>query len=1141
MSDARQTLAKTVKNLFGKNVVFIENHVPDTIHFNGMVVHADRSTIFIDHNTQRPFHFVVGHELLHLMRKDHPELYNQIYRAALDEMKPEAVAGFRQRADLAYRRQGLKLLPEDTLHEEMIANFVGDNFGEKPFWDRLAQKMPAVVQHFAHAVRDFVTTLMSRAKGYGSDAYFNDLARMKDAASDALGQYAHAQLGDSLEATDRATQDVRLQIDDPEDDEDLRETVAQFRVPSESEVKLTPKTRTEAVNLSAPAKAAADRAAAATREKTMPDWVRKMPADTQEALRKAGVWIQKKPILQRFNEAKQDAGLRILQGTLDQFAPVLKRIGKYPYQLLRLSSSSDAGLEASLFGGRLHVADNGALSIDRGSAGLLERLKPLRGETDRFLSWIAGNRAATLQAEDREHLFGDTDISSLQALNRKIHPADNFPDGTDGAERPAIYASVLKDFNDFGRSILDIAEKNNLIDGTSRSKWEKEFYVPFYREADDGRVKSPGNLSGVVNQFAFKRLTGGENVLHDLLANTVRNWSHLLNASLKNRAAAETLSRAESLGAAHRVAAAEKGSVWIMGHKLETLPEGKKYVEGGETKISDGTATVLTHGQIHYVIDDPLIYDAVTSLDQTPFKGWPMKIMGWFRHALTVGTTTNPVFRVRHTIREQITALASNQTTYNAMQNWMDGFRYSSRDNPEYYRMLAGGSFFRMGYDLADDRGKYVKLLLKNHIDPKSVVTKADQTLAVFAKGWEWWKEVGERSDSITRANLYRQTYDRLIGQGAPPDDAHLEASFVARDAMDYGLHGTWAAIRMITQVVPFMNARMQGLYKLGRGAADDPKRFGAVVGGLTLGTIALALAYRNDPDYKQRTEWDRNNYWWFKVGDKAVRIPKPFELGALATVIERATTTALNGFDPEDRERFASQLIPIVGSQLNINPVPQALWPALEVWANKNVFFGGPIENEHDQTLSTANRIGPNTSAFAQLAGKAGVLSPKQIDFLAYAYFGWVGSIAVSAMDVALRPMMGQPEQMPQRLNDYFLVGNFVKDLPARQSRFVTQFYDHLKSINQAMGDLRQARQTGNLEQMHDVLSGSEGERLRLRPEYAMASRAMSRIDTQMRLVQMRSSLSADEKRQMMDRLYTERNAIAERVEGLRAKLLNQ
>ena len=35
VSDARQTLAKTVKGLFGKNVVFVENRAPGEIRFNG--------------------------------------------------------------------------------------------------------------------------------------------------------------------------------------------------------------------------------------------------------------------------------------------------------------------------------------------------------------------------------------------------------------------------------------------------------------------------------------------------------------------------------------------------------------------------------------------------------------------------------------------------------------------------------------------------------------------------------------------------------------------------------------------------------------------------------------------------------------------------------------------------------------------------------------------------------------------------------------------------------------------------------------------------------------------------------------------------------------------------------------------------
>jgi hypothetical protein len=94
--------------------------------------------------------------------------------------------------------------------------------------------------------------------------------------------------------------------------------------------------------------------------------------------------------------------------------------------------------------------------------------------------------------------------------------------------------------------------------------------------------------------------------------------------------------------------------------------------------------------------------------------------------------------------------------------------------------------------------------------------------------------------------------------------------------------------VRFLTQTVPFMNARLQGLYKLGRGAVEDPRRFGIVVGGAALASMALLLAYKDDDDWKQREDWDRETYWWFKIGDKAFRIPKPFEIGAIATLAER-------------------------------------------------------------------------------------------------------------------------------------------------------------------------------------------------------------------------------------------------------------
>ena len=49
---------------------------------------------------------------------------------------------------------------------------------------------------------------------------------------------------------------------------------------------------------------------------------------------------------------------------------------------------------------------------------------------------------------------------------------------------------------------------------------------------------------------AFERLKGGKENLGDLMDNTLRNWSHLLSASLANVAASKSLLAAEQAGVA---------------------------------------------------------------------------------------------------------------------------------------------------------------------------------------------------------------------------------------------------------------------------------------------------------------------------------------------------------------------------------------------------------------------------------------------------------------------------------------------------------------------------------------------------------------------------------------------------------------
>ena len=156
-----------------------------------------------------------------------------------------------------------------------------------------------------------------------------------------------------------------------------------------------------------------------------------------------------------------------------------------------------------------------------------------------------------------------------------------------------------------------------------------------------------------------KELKGGKDKLNsDLLENTLQNWAHLLDAAAKNRAAKETLEAAAALGGAveadsetvrqmARSAGARKSTVWFM--------------DGGKER--------------HFLVEDPYLLTALNGLSYAGMNSPIMKAMGSFKHALTVGVTASPFFKVRNLIRDSIQSVGTSQLGYNVGQNIKTGWK----------------------------------------------------------------------------------------------------------------------------------------------------------------------------------------------------------------------------------------------------------------------------------------------------------------------------------------------------------------------------------------------------------------------------------------------------------------------------------
>lgn len=823
-----------------------------------------------------------------------------------------------------------------------------------------------------------------------------------------------------------------------------------------------------------------------------------------------------KTFKEKLAEIRQNLGMKLRQGVIDQYASLLKldqqlfskdQIGKNAqlssWILARMSTSAGGALDAALRHGRLKLKQ-GAIDVDANGKGLIEVLKPLGEEVDRWLAWVAGNRAEKLAQEDRENLFTEDDIRALKSLNQGRTQ--------DGKNRAALYEEIHQAFTEIHDSVVDVAVETGLINAEERETWRGEFYVPFYRILEEQtEARGPKTLNGLVKQTAYKYLKGGDQQLNDLLGNTLMNWNHLLAASLKNQAAARALATASKVGVA------------------EVVAEGAKSKQAVFVR-EDGK-------QVWYEVADPLVLEALTALNWEGFNNPAMKAMRAFKRTFTLAVTASPEFRIANLIRDTVSAAATTPLSTNLLNNVLgDGRKATQKDSLTLARMTAGGGRFSFGHIYGADPEGTRRLIKEGR---GSIIDSPDKLLGPARKLWDRYQAFGDRMENVNRGAIFEQALKRN-------KDDLLRANFEARDLVDFAQMGAWPAVRFLVQTVPFLNARIQGLDKLARSAMDDKqqRQFAMVTAMVALASMALYLAFRDDEDFKAREQWDRDTYWWFKVGETGYRIPKPFEVGAIGTLAERLLEQLVD--DKVHGALFAERLTHMLGETFAFNPTPQMFQPALELWGNRDTFTDRPIESmsmarlsptERKQVWTSQTAIGASQAMDAISWGKV-VLSPVQIEHLVQGYLGWVGATALGVLDTTVsRPLAGAPDVPAKRLDEYPILKRFITESPERHTRYVTTFYDQLKSVEQAYGDISQARRLGQPGKARE-LTKENREELRLRGLYTDTQRQLNEINNRMKLIHLSRTLSAEQKRERIDRLIERRNRLAKRVVERRAEV---
>lgn len=787
----------------------------------------------------------------------------------------------------------------------------------------------------------------------------------------------------------------------------------------------------------------------------------------------------------------------------------------------RMSHGSVNAVSAMLNYGRIKMTDEGLIMPQHDTESLAEILHQVGNEAEikHFMNWIAANRAKELKKQGRENLFTDSEIAAAMAVI----------DDPKMPSRRKRWEEAYRKFNQHQKDVLDIAVKSGVLSQEEATKFGSEMYVPFYRVIED----SPDGVTGVkvrdslARQQAYKKLKGGKEPLGNLLQNTIENFNHLIAASMKNNAAVQAMDNAIRAD----LQVAEETTEKFRDKKNSTfvLRDGKK---------------------VWYNINDPLVFNALSTLTGTGMNNFMMKVMRSFKRTFTNFTTATPQFIVANLIRDSIHSAAvanTGKSLSGKLTAPIRGTKEYSHKNKLMREMITSGGGFTFGHVYGDD----ADTILANIDREVSKTVKADyKTLSTLAKDmWDKYHSISNRGENANRYAVYQEA----IRSGKTP----MQAAFESRDLMDFSSRGAWVAVRVLTDIVPFLNARIQGLdvlYRKGLKPTSEvikammtgkdenitlsdkqaAARFSTVAGVVILASMALYMAYKDDEDFKQRPDWDRDMYWWFKIGDNAFRIPKPFELGAFGTLAERGLEQMVN--DEVNGKLFADRFGHMLSDTFSFNPIPQMLNPMINLYANKDDFTNTAIETAGMQRLSPSMRASATTTSiakglsagleatFGNIFGKDSklVLSPVQIDYLVQSYLGGLGASASMLID----DFINIGDKPDKKWFEYQPFRRFYGRTDLASSRYISDLYEAADKAATAYADYREMAIFGDPKQAEKFLQENR-EVMAKRKVYNRVKRAFATFNKEMKRVR-NSDMPSTVKRQLINELRKQKSALA-------------
>tara|TARA_R110002110_G_scaffold14530_5_gene67283 strand:+ start:3356 stop:11011 length:7656 start_codon:yes stop_codon:yes gene_type:complete len=797
-----------------------------------------------------------------------------------------------------------------------------------------------------------------------------------------------------------------------------------------------------------------------------------------------------------------------------------------------LSDKTKGVAQEAITSGQLIYRD-GITVVDTEKKGLVEILQPLFDIDQNLIStwhtWMIANREGRFEKEGR--------MVQMSAQERQT-----VFDNAQSNGLTELFESVNRDYQEWNGAVVDYMVATGVVNEQMGEIFKKYGdYIPFYREFEgeaderltaamqdligdelsameaDGRMPPMtsaqrsnmpssmfGSLTGVKPP---RRAKGGDSMVVDPLTGIMRNLEAAVASGMKNVAATRVMDDAVLVGMATEV---DRGQARADTHSVRM---------DGEDRFFD--------------VFDPLLHDSLSGMHEGRIKY--LNFFAAPAQFLREMVTRSPDFIMANLLRDSLstwTTAGGTKPIVDTMKNFFGG------ENDSYNALKSAGII--SGFD----NSKTSKDLAKKFSNRMRAEGQTPGRKIPFwssaTKLWDWSGDVSTKSDAATRQSVYESVLQELLESGVSQGQAQSEAIYQAAEVINFSRRGNSALAKIITAVIPFMNARVQGLdllYRAGTGkysTVNNITRNRALIGFLSraslLATTSLMYAgmIEDEDEYKSASPQVRDDNWiipGFGLGS-GFKIPVPFEIGFLFKTVPERVYHYYSG--DQNYKQSVDAITRGVVSTLEFNPFgAQISKPAMEAMMNHSFYTGTSIVPWYLEQAEAKYQRRLSTNELASWIADTFNASPMKVEHVLRGYTGTLGGYILTVADWGMRELNGLPARPTLRADQMMVARRFLQSGEGSRGA-LSEWYEFRNSARGMLNAFNSAKKDGDIEKARRIFEENSGV-ISQKPAINQIDNMISKLRRAERYILLDQRMTPDEKAEAIKRIDVARNTIYE------------